>query len=96
VGIDPPGSRGALWFDVPVPGGLSDPIVQRAVAASRHCDWWEAWPLLGFALSGAECLELAESHPALAYLVANSKRIGGRYRDELPAGERARFDSCET
>ena len=61
------------------------------MAASRHCESREAWPLLGFALAGPECLELAESHPALALLVANTARLQGRYRADLPAGEREAF-----
>lgn len=36
----------------------------------------EVWPLLGFALAGPECLELAESHPALALLLANCYEPG--------------------
>ena len=91
LGIDTPRSSGALWWEAPHPSALEPGHLERAVAASHHCESREAWPLLGFALAGPECLELAESHPALAVLVANTARLQGRYRADLPAGERAAF-----
>ena len=74
LGIDTPRSSGSLWWEAPDPSALEPRHLERAVAASRHCESREAWPLLGFVLAGAECLELAESHPALALLLASTAR----------------------
>jgi len=91
LGVDTPRSRGSLWWEAPDPSALEPGHFERAVAASRHCESREARPLLGFALAGPECLELAESHPALALLLASTARLQGRYRADIPAGERAAF-----
>lgn len=91
LGIDTPRSGGALWWEAPDPAATDPGDLERAVGVCRSCDPWEAWPLLGFALASRECLELAESHPALAFLLANSRRLRGRYRAGIPAGERTRF-----
>jgi hypothetical protein len=91
LGIDTPRSGGALWWEAPDPTATDPGDVDRAVGVCRSCDPWEAWPLLGFALASRECLELAESHPALALLLAHSRRLRGRHRAGIPAGERARF-----
>jgi hypothetical protein len=91
LGIATTGANGGLWWPAPEPSGLESRDLERAVAVSQACEGREAWPLLGFALAGPECLELAESHPALAILVANSVRVGGRYRADLRAAERTAF-----
>ena len=91
LGIDTPRSGGALWWQAPDPAATDPEAVGRAVGVCRACDPWEAWPLLGFALASRECLELAESHPALALLLANSRRLRGRHRADIPGEERARF-----
>ena len=91
LGVDTAGSSGALWWAAPDPAPLEPRTLGRAIAASRACDAREAWPLLGFTLAGPECLELAESHPALAVLVANTARVAGRYRADIPAEERSDF-----
>jgi hypothetical protein len=91
LGIDTMSSRGALWWPAPVPASLDRRTLDRAIAVSHACESREAWPLLGFALAGPECLELAESHPALAFLTANSTRIDGQYRADIPATERPTF-----
>jgi hypothetical protein len=91
LGFDVPGSGGALWWPAPDPASLPPGTLDRAVAASHGCDAREAWPLLGFTLAGPECLELAESHPVLAALLANTARVDRRYRVDLPADERGPF-----
>jgi hypothetical protein len=91
LGIDTDASAGAFWWPAPAPDALDPAVLERAVAACRGVDGREAWPLLGFALAGPECLELAESHLPLAALVANTARVDARYRASLPADERAAF-----
>ena len=91
LGIDTAGSNGALWWPAPDPATLEPETLGRAIAVSCACDGREAWPFLGFALAGPECLELAESHPALGFLLANTPRLQGRYRIDLPPEERATF-----
>ncbi len=91
LGLDTDASGGAFWWPAPDPAALDPAVLDRAVAASRGCDARDAWPLLGFALAGPECLELAESHLPLAALVANTARVDGRYRASLPADERSSF-----
>jgi PcfJ-like protein len=91
LGVATTGSKGALWWPAPVLSTLNPGDLERAVAVSRPCESREAWPLLGFALAGPECLELAESHPALAFLLANTARADGRYRAEMRPAERVAF-----
>lgn len=86
TGAFPAGSR---WWEPPP--SLDACAIDRAIAVSQPFEDEEAWPLLGFCLAGPDCLELAESQPILAALVATAHGIGDRQRSEMPAAWTATF-----